>query len=111
MLNSVLQRFLQDSEQAKRDFLWKVAGNLGMAEGNLYLIPLGQFPAEALGRDRDTQILELRGVEPVRQSLNVLSDFCKTPASFLDVIMGLRVSIQKTGSIDPIRSTTMQSVD
>ena len=82
-----------------------------MAEGNLYLMLLGQFPTEALGRDRNTQVLELGGVEPVRQSLNVLSDFYKTLANFLDVIMGLRVSIQKTGSIDPIRSTTMQSVD
>ncbi len=74
-------------------------------------MPLGQFPTEALGRDRNTQVLELRGVKPVRQSLNVLSDFYKTLANSSDVIMDVEHSIQQTGSIDPIRSTTTQSVD
>ncbi len=63
VLHSVLQRLLQNSKQAKRDFLGQGARYARVAKLNLNFILFRQFLAETIGGGGETQIFKLGGMQ------------------------------------------------
>src|ERR1700730_18852906 len=60
-----------------------------MTEFNPYLLLLGELFAEAIGCCNEAQIFELRGMETMRQGLNVVGDLRKALAGVMDVIVDI----------------------
>src|ERR1700704_1954402 len=87
MLNCILQGFLYNSKQAKRDFHREGTGYIQVTEFNPYLVLLRQLFAVAIGCRHNAQIFELRGMETVGQGLNVLTNVRKTLTGVMDMIV------------------------
>src|SRR6476659_3055414 len=71
VLDGVAQCFLSNTEQAQGRFFGDGTGNIAMDKINLDPVLLGEFKAESLDRRDEAKMLELRGVEPVRQAMHV----------------------------------------
>src|SRR5215831_13868686 len=72
VLRSILQRFLDDAEEAKRDFVRHAIGDVISFEINLNICPRGEFPTEAPDCGTYAQILQLRRVDctPVETAIS-----------------------------------------
>src|SRR5882672_744182 len=57
-----------------------------MTEFNPYPLLLRELPAEAIGCRHEAKVFELRGMETMRQRLNVVGDVRKALAGVMDVI-------------------------
>src|SRR5215831_3769916 len=58
-----------------------------MAEVDLDLMLLRELPAEATGRGVKAQVFELRGVETVREALDVFGSIQQLLAQMMDVLV------------------------
>jgi hypothetical protein len=76
MLHRILKSFLQHSEHAKRNVVWQAYEAATGVKDYLYIALLRQLLAEALGRASQPEILQLGGVQTMRETLHILAYIC-----------------------------------
>ena len=69
MLDSIVQSFLQDPEQAKRSLFRYALREVFASKFDLDTLLAGKLPAEACGSRSQPQMLQVGGVEAVRQAM------------------------------------------
>jgi len=74
MLGRILQGFLQDAVEAKGDFLWQFGRDARTLKIDLHFLPVRKLFAKTGGSRRESQVFQLRRVQPVRQGVNIVAN-------------------------------------
>jgi hypothetical protein len=90
VLDDILQGLLQDAIETQGYGPWQRSRDVLAVNVNRHAMPAGQLPAEASRRGCQPQELQFRGVEVVRQRLNIGDEICNLLADVRDLLLEAR---------------------
>ena len=90
IFHRIMQPFLGNPEKTQRDILGQMRWDVFVFELHADFVLFGEFPAKAPDAGRDAQIIQLRGMQLMRQRLEITRDLGAMLMNFLQpLIRGL----------------------
>ena len=96
VFHRVVKGFLQNTEEAQRDVIRKVFAQAVTAKINLDVLPLGKLSAKAGSGRFESEVFELRRMQAVRKSLDVILQLGNLFAGLVEASAGFLFRERKT---------------